>query len=1022
MKHFLKHTFLFRLKSVLVSLSVVMLLVLMTGGSPGQFDMMQASPVTLELTERFCGGGTGYLERTPKAGAGKEVISKQSLEKSTKNHPVVFETESVGVILKDKTAIWTKPGVPGSRKISEAGLGDVFFIRAPEFMKPGVYSECKWCKVSISPGKFGWVARDNIGCQPAATVNGYVEKDEYDYHPSIAGGKAVGGKSKWDDFYVQKYAVLEDGKNLKSCYYVHYYKSSSREDGEGWVIGQPVEFTYEGLYWSAGLHLGRWHQEMDWGSEYESLDAAERFFQLLLEKYPGKRFKASHWKNYRHNYHTYRSEVTALEYMAQISIKRKDYSGAVQRLEEIRKKFPGINSGIGNSAGAALIQMATIYAEHMKDPRKAIETLLQVIRQYPGSEIGGFEWNSTLDIRALGEIVDIGKKHSMDSKYMLMQFQKVSRISGFNVVRVLAAIENAKLLRKEKRYREAIAVLEKAIAKDPSSPMRFWGGGQDFSSKALLLQGTILIEDLKAPAQALKLYKKSREKYKNDYIAKRALFLTAEALDRATGTPGEVINAYTLSGDHKAKQRIQAIRSFKSKKGFLIAPTGKRIPLLEIAVPDAAVIKHLDGGDSVLTLYTGEHRDRMWYKVKTADGAIGWLEEKRVSFPALRQVSVSAGNSSWRIFGADRARTRAVKGRPVESPALIASFHNFAGHEILYWDANKDSIPDVVTTGYIDKPAHISQNSMYHHKAAVVLDGKTGSISMKIPTSDPLEPGTIHKGILYCGSQKGAVYAFDLAAGTIKWKFKTGCEPTVPVIEKDTAFLGNCHGMLYALDTNSGKLKWKKRVNGNIYSPPIIKDNKIYLAVSGYREQSGNFRGRGKGIVMCMDRVSGNILWKYETRFHTNTKPLSAAGNILLCPGNDNNLYALDMATGSLKWKYYAYNLHRSVPAVKDGIIYIGTGKGVFAMAAETGKIVWEHVPAKPVSFETYPCIVGDVLYTASKKGDLYMFRLSDGKIMWKFKLGVQVAAISSCGVEIAVVSTTNFLYIIGEKAADGEK
>ncbi|MCP4148327.1 MAG: PQQ-binding-like beta-propeller repeat protein, partial [bacterium] len=421
-------------------------------------------------------------------------------------------------------------------------------------------------------------------------------------------------------------------------------------------------------------------------------------------------------------------------------------------------------------------------------------------------------------------------------------------------------------------------------------------------------------------------------------------------------------------------------------------------------------------GDSVLTQYTGEHQGCLWYKVKTTDGAIGWLDAKGVSFPASRLFSASAGNSSWGVFGADVARTRAVNGRPVDSPVLKASFQNIAGHEVLYWDVNKDRIPDLVSTGYIDEPAHVSQNSVYHHKAVVVIDGKTGVISTKIPTSEPLKPGSIHNGILYCGGQKGTVYAFDLAAGTIKWTFKTGCTPTVPVIEKGTVYLGNCHGMLYALDCNSGKLEWKKRIKGSIYSGPIIKGNKVYLAVSRYREQSGHIGSSGKGIIMCMECVSGNILWKYETRFHTIQKPLSAAGNVLLCPDNGNNLYALDMATGSLKWIYDAYNCHKSVPAVKDGIVYLGTGEGVFAMAVDTGKILWKHVPGKRVSFKTYPCIVGDVLYTASENGDLYQFGLSDGKLMWKFKLGVPVAAISSCGMGIAVVSTTNFLYIIGDK------
>jgi tetratricopeptide (TPR) repeat protein len=565
-------------------------------------------------------------------------------EKSTKNHPVFFQTESVGVVLKDKTVVWSKPGITDSKKISEANLGDVFFIHDPGTMMPGLSSGDEWCKVSITPGKFGWVTLDNIGCQPAVVVNGYVEKDEYDYYPSIAGGKAMGGKTNRDNFYVLKYAILKEEKKLKPCYYVHYYKSSSEAEGEGWVIDQPVEFTYEGLYWSAGLHLGGWFGELVWRSKYKSLDAAERFFQLLREKYPGKLFTVSHWGNLmRYNSHRYHSDITALNHIAQLNIERKDFSCAIQRLEEIRKKYPGINSGIGNAAGLALIDIAAIYADHIKNPMKAVETLLQVIWQYPGSKIWGFEWTSTLDIMALDKIVEIGKKHSIDSENMLKLFQKVTEVSEFKVVRVLAAIKKANLLRKEKRYREAIAVLDKAIAKDPSSGRGFWWRyGEDFSSEALALQGTILIEDLKVPKQALKLYRKTGEKYRNAYIAKRAIFLTAEALDRTTGTPEEVIEAYRQSEDYIAELRIQAIRSFKSKQGFINDQAGKKVSLLEMAAPGAGVIKRLKRGARVHTLYSTEHQGHVWYKVKTAGGTIGWLDENWVVFPPVPPLSVSA--------------------------------------------------------------------------------------------------------------------------------------------------------------------------------------------------------------------------------------------------------------------------------------------------------------------------------------------------------------------------------------------
>jgi hypothetical protein len=51
---------------------------------------------------------------------------------------------------------------------------------------------------------------------------------------------------------------------------------------------------------------------------------------------------------------------------------------------------------------------------------------------------------------------------------------------------------------------------------------------------------------------------------------------------------------------------------------------------------------------------------------------------------------------------------------------------------------------------------------------AIVVDGKSGKMFREIPISDFLGAGTIYQGVLFCGSQKGLVYAFDLSAGTVK--------------------------------------------------------------------------------------------------------------------------------------------------------------------------------------------------------------------------------------------------------------
>lgn len=56
-------------------------------------------------------------------------------------------------------------------------------------------------------------------------------------------------------------------------------------------------------------------------------------------------------------------------------------------------------------------------------------------------------------------------------------------------------------------------------------------------------------------------------------------------------------------------------------------------------------------------------------------------------------------------------------------------------------------------------------------------------------------------------------------------------------------------------------------------------------------------------------------------------RPGRACANGVVYVGSfDNNVYALDAATGALKWSYTTGNFIDSSPAVADGVVYIGSG------------------------------------------------------------------------------------------------
>ena len=59
---------------------------------------------------------------------------------------------------------------------------------------------------------------------------------------------------------------------------------------------------------------------------------------------------------------------------------------------------------------------------------------------------------------------------------------------------------------------------------------------------------------------------------------------------------------------------------------------------------------------------------------------------------------------------------------------------------------------------------------------------------------------------------------------------------------------------------------------------------------------------------------------------------------------NDDNIYALDAATGAVVWKFLTGQPCESSPAVVDGVVYVGSiDQNVYALNATTGTSIWVY-------------------------------------------------------------------------------
>ncbi len=235
----------------------------------------------------------------------------------------------------------------------------------------------------------------------------------------------------------------------------------------------------------------------------------------------------------------------------------------------------------------------------------------------------------------------------------------------------------------------------------------------------------------------------------------------------------------------------------------------------------------------------------------------------------------------------------------------------------------------------------------------------------------------------------------------LKWQFASG-GPVIssPAVVNGTVYVGSMDHNLYALDVETGKPKWKFPTESSISSSPAVSDGLVYFG-----SYDGNF--------YAVDAETGKLKWKFETagerRFsHRNLHGVQPSGEISTDPwdfylsspavfhgavyfgSGDSYVYALDAATGSLKWKFRTGDVVHASPAIADDTVYVGSWDSMlYALEAETGKGKWgfqagfDPQTGNQQGFQSSPAVSAGVVYVGCRDSNVYAIDAKTGKRKW---------------------------------------
>ncbi len=250
---------------------------------------------------------------------------------------------------------------------------------------------------------------------------------------------------------------------------------------------------------------------------------------------------------------------------------------------------------------------------------------------------------------------------------------------------------------------------------------------------------------------------------------------------------------------------------------------------------------------------------------------------------------------------------------------------------------------------------------------------------------------------VFIGSDDHNFYSLDLATGTEKWKFQTGSRVRgSAAVSNGSVFFASYDSNFYCLDAATGKLKWKFKTDGErrfaakhlhgaepasetmpdpfdfFLSSPVVANDLVYF-------------GSGDTNIYALDAATGTLKWKFKAGDVVHASPAFANGTIYIGSW-DSYFYALDAATGAEKWRFKTgedpdtHNQQgiQSSAAIADGIVYFGCrDSNFYALDATTGKKLWVF-PNKGSWVIASPAVADGKVYFATS--DTGLFHAVDAK------------------------------------------
>ncbi|MGH2531939.1 MAG: PQQ-binding-like beta-propeller repeat protein [Thermomicrobiales bacterium] len=240
----------------------------------------------------------------------------------------------------------------------------------------------------------------------------------------------------------------------------------------------------------------------------------------------------------------------------------------------------------------------------------------------------------------------------------------------------------------------------------------------------------------------------------------------------------------------------------------------------------------------------------------------------------------------------------------------------------------------------------------------------------------------------------------ETAAGS---PVRTTGQGTVAMFRGDPAHTGRHPGPGPVGDPT---IEWRVHTGGELYSTAAVSEGVIYV-------------GTKSGSLLAIDEATGEDRWEYDLNDYVIVRSSPAIANGTVFIGGGYALYAIAADTGALLWQFGMPHIGQSSPTVSGGVVYVSSQEGhLYAIDIATHEAKW-HFQIDGLIFSS-PAVAEGMVFIGSDDGNLYAIKADTGKIAWKFPTGGGVfAAPSVVDGAVYVTSKSQTTFAVDVKTGD---